>query len=66
MKRFCSFLREHATNLINFDKKKRLPLTKRELKLQQNATAFYISEKNSEKFLQKIKNDRKVRDHYST
>ena len=66
MKRFCSFLREHAGNLINFDKKKRLPLTKRELKLQQNATACYISEKNSEKFLQKIKNDRKVRDHYST
>ena len=40
MKRFCSSLREHATNVISFDKKKRLLLTTRELKLQQDATAF--------------------------
>ena len=29
MKNFCTSLREHATNLINFEKKKMLPLTKK-------------------------------------
>ena len=29
MKKFCTSLREHATNLINFEKKKKLPLTKK-------------------------------------
>ena len=33
MKKCCSSLREHATNILNFEKKKRLPLTKEELKL---------------------------------
>ena len=28
MKRFCSFLGEHATDVINFEKKKMLPLTR--------------------------------------
>ena len=27
-KKFCISLREHATNVINFEKKKMLPLTK--------------------------------------
>ena len=35
MKKFRSSLREHATNVINFEKKKMLPLTKRvKLKLK--------------------------------
>ena len=29
MKKFCTFLREHATNIIDFEKKKMLPLTKK-------------------------------------
>ena len=29
MKKFCTSLREHATNVINFEKKKILPLTKK-------------------------------------
>ena len=33
MKKFCSFLTEHATDMLNFEKKKMLPLTKDELKL---------------------------------
>ena len=37
MKMFCSFLREHATNIFNFEKKKMLPLIKEELKLHQDA-----------------------------
>ena len=34
VKEFCTFLREHGTNVNNFEKKKMLPLTKKELKLQ--------------------------------
>ena len=34
MKKFCTSLREHATNVINFKKKEILPLTKQELKSQ--------------------------------
>ena len=35
MKNICTPLREHATNVINFEKKKMLPLTKRvKLKLK--------------------------------
>ena len=29
MKKFCTFLRELATNVINYEKKKMLPLTKK-------------------------------------
>ena len=29
MKKFCEFLREHAKSIINFEKKKMLPLTKK-------------------------------------
>ena len=28
MKRFCEYLREHAKNIIDFEKKSMLPLTK--------------------------------------
>ena len=42
MKKFCTFLREHATNVIIFEKKKMLPLTKKELKSHQDARACYI------------------------
>ena len=32
MKKFCTSLREHAKNIIDFEKIKMLPLTKEELK----------------------------------
>ena len=35
-KRFCSSLRKHATNVINFEKNKMLLLTEEELKLHQD------------------------------
>ena len=63
MKRFCESLRKHAKNIIDFEKKKMLLLTKEELKLYQNAKVCYICGK---KFLKKFtngKNYRKVRDH---
>ena len=42
MKKFCTSLREHATNVINFEKKKILPLTKEELKSYQDAKVCYL------------------------
>ena len=36
-KKFCTSLRAHATNVINFEKKKMLPLIKEELKSYQDA-----------------------------
>ena len=42
MKKFCTSLRQHATNVINFEKKKILRLTKKKsqyyTKIQQNIT----------------------------
>ena len=32
MKKFCESLREHSKNIINFEEKKMLPLTKKEIK----------------------------------
>ena len=40
MKKFCTSLREHAKNSINFEKKKILPLKKKQLKLNEDATEF--------------------------
>ena len=42
MKKFYTFLREHATNVINFEKNKMLLLTKEELKSHQDAKVCYI------------------------
>ena len=44
MKKFCSYLREHAKNIIDFEKKKMLPLTK-ELKSHQDAKYVIFVEK---------------------
>ena len=35
MKKFCTSLGDHATNVTNFGKNKMLPLTKKELRLHQ-------------------------------
>ena len=45
MKRFWSSLREHAKNVIGFEKKKLLPLTNEELKSHQDGKECYICEK---------------------
>ena len=55
MKKFCSSLREHATNVINFEKNKTLPVTKKELKSHQNATICYICGKSFPKHFPKDK-----------
>ena len=41
-KKFCESLREHAKNIIDFEKKKILSLTKEELKPHQDAKVCYI------------------------
>ena len=52
MKKFCSSIRGHATNVVSSGWKKMLALTKKELKLCQDATTSYICGKIS---LEKIK-----------
>ena len=54
MKRFCESLREHAGNIIDFEKKKMLSLIKEELKLHQDAKVCYICGKRILKKFSKI------------
>ena len=63
MKKFCTFLREHAKHIIDFEKKKMLSLTKEELKSHQYAKVCYICGNRILKKFAKDKNYRKVRDH---
>ena len=42
MENICKMLREHAKNIIAFEKKKMLPLTKEELKSHEDAKLCYI------------------------
>ena len=42
MKKFCEPLREHVKNIINFEKKKMLPLTKENAKSHQDGKICYI------------------------
>ena len=44
MKKFCTSWRENATNVTNFEKKKILRLTRKELKLHQDTTDTQKSE----------------------
>ena len=64
MKNICISLGEHVVDVINFEKKKMLPLTEKELKSHQNSTVCIIfwGKKYSQKLV-KDKNNRKVRDH---
>ena len=62
-KKFFTSLREHAKNIIDFEKKKMLPLTKEELKSHQDAKECYICGKRILKKFAKDKGYRKVRDH---
>lgn len=57
MKKFYCCLREHATNVISFEKKKMLPSTKNELKPHQDAIVWYRWRK---RFSKKLVNDEKL------
>ena len=63
MKTFCTYFREHAKIIIDFEKKEMLPLPKEELKSHQDAKVCYIRGKRIFKKLSKSINYRKVRDH---
>ena len=58
-----TFLREHAKNIIVFEKRKILPLTKEELKSYQYAKVYDICGKRTLKMFAKNRNYEKVRDH---
>ena len=63
MKKFWESLREHARSIIDFEKKKMLPLTRKELEPHEDAKICYIY---GIKFFRKLfrdKNYQKVRDH---
>ena len=49
MKRFCISLREHAKNIIDFEKRKMLPLTEDESKSHQEAKVCYVCGKGISK-----------------
>ena len=63
MNKFCTSLREHAKNIIDFEKEKMSPLTKEELKSHHNAKVCYICGKRLLKKFANDKNYRKVRGH---
>ena len=62
MKKFCTSLREHAKNIIDFQKKKMLSLTKVS-KSHQDVKQCYICGKRILRKFAKDKNYQKVRDH---
>ena len=54
MKRFCESFRGHSKNLIDFEKKNMLPLTKEEIKLHQDAKTCCICGRRISRKLSKI------------
>ena len=60
MKKFCKDLREHATKIINYEKKKLIPLTKEEKIYHNEQEICYICKKGFDK---NDKKHYKVRDH---
>ena len=60
MKKFCKDLREHATKIINYEKKDMIPLTKKEEKNHDNQKVCHICKKE---FDTSDKKHNKVRDH---
>ena len=63
MKKFCESLREYAKSIIDFEKKKMLPSTRKELKSFIDADVCYICRIIFLKKLSKNMNYQKVRDH---
>ena len=49
MKKFCKDLKEHATRIINYEKKKIIPLTKEEKINYNDKQIFYICKKEFDK-----------------
>ena len=62
MQKFCTSLRECATNLINFEKKNMLPLTKEELKSQDKKVCHIWGKR----ILKQFANDKKLSKSYGS
>ena len=60
MKKFCKHLREHATRIINYEKKRMVPLTTKEEVCYNKQKICYICKKE---FNNNDKKQQKVRDH---
>ena len=60
MKKFCKDLREHATRTINYEKKRMVPLTKKEEVCYNKQKICYICKKE---FNNNDKKQQKVKDH---
>ena len=60
MKKFCKGLREHATKIINYEKKKMISLTTKEEIYHNKQKICYICKKE---FINNDKKQQKVRDH---
>ena len=54
MKRFCKDLREHATKIINYEKKKMTPLTTKEKIHYNEQEICYVCKKELDKSDKKI------------
>ena len=54
MAKFCKDLREHATKIINYEKKDMIPLTKKEEENYSNQKVCYICKKNLIKVIKNI------------
>ena len=70
MKKFCKYLKEHATRIINYEKKKIIPLTKEEKINYNDQNVCYICKKEFDTIdtagpssLERKKNY-KIRDHF--
>ena len=63
MKKFCECFRIHTIKIINFEKKKTIPLTNEQQELYEKTKIYYISIKKFEHKYTNDKNYRKVRDH---
>ena len=63
MKNFCLDLREHATEILSYEKKEMIPLTKEEKKIHNEQKVCYICKK---RFSTDDNNKKchKVKDHY--
>ena len=62
MERFCKNLKEHATRIINYEKKEMIPLTNEENKSYKKQKVCYIRKKEFSTD-DDNKNYHKVRDH---
>ena len=59
MKNFCVDLREHATKMINYEKKEMKPLAKEEKKMHRRQKKCFICKKKSLVLMITIKNTMK-------